>query len=51
MCYAIGFVNYLSAGATVVAGMGTLRYLPWGSKIVLFIGVGNGVGYGVVSAK
>ena len=51
MCYAIGFGNYLSAGATVVACMGRLRYSPWGSKIVLFIRVGNGVGYGVVSSK
>ena len=51
MCYAIGFGNYLSAVATVVVGMGRLRYLPWGLKIVLFIRVGNGVGYGFVSAK
>ena len=47
VCYAIDFGNYLSAVATVVAGMGWLRYLPWGSKIVLFIRVGNGVGYGL----
>ena len=47
----LGYVTVRVRACVYVAGTESLRYLPWSSRIVLFICVVNGVRYVVVSAR